>query len=84
MFHAFIVFSRWHPAQFNLTKYKSDLKPSISYHFFPDFIFYFQSVSFLLFQEVVSFLLEFKAIDLFAGVIAESKAPRATVSWNFC
>jgi len=33
-----------------------------------------------LFQEVVSFLMEFKAVDLLSGVIAKSRAPRATVS----
>jgi hypothetical protein len=30
-------------------------------------------------QEVVTFLQEFKAIDILTGVIARSKAPRATV-----
>ena len=32
------------------------------------------------FQEIVRFLQEFKAVDIFTGVIAKSKAPRATVS----
>ena len=31
-------------------------------------------------QEVVKFLQEFKSVELFTGVIAKSKAPRATVS----
>jgi len=37
----------------------------------------------MMFQEVVSFLLEFKAIDLLSGVISKSRAPRATVSVAF-
>jgi len=32
-----------------------------------------------MFQEVVSFLMDFKAIELLCGVIAKSRAPRATV-----
>ena len=32
------------------------------------------------FQEVVSFLQDFKAVDILTGVIAKSRAPRATVS----
>ena len=39
--------------------------------------------SIVFFQEVVSFLMEFKAIDLLCGVIAKSRAPRATVSAAF-
>ena len=35
------------------------------------------------FQEVVSFLMEFKAVELLCGVIAKSRAPRATVSAAF-
>ena len=31
-------------------------------------------------QEVVSFLQDFKAVDILTGVIAKSQAPRATVS----
>jgi len=38
----------------------------------------------IMFQEVVSFLMEFKAIDLLSGVIAKSRAPRATVSFASC
>ena len=30
-------------------------------------------------QEVVNFLVEFKAVELLSGVIANSRAPRATV-----
>ena len=36
------------------------------------------------FQEVVSFLMEFKAVELLCGVIAKSRAPRATVSAAVC
>lgn len=32
------------------------------------------------FQEVVQFLNEFKAVEIFVGIIGKSKAPRVTVS----
>jgi hypothetical protein len=34
-------------------------------------------------QEVVEFLMEFKALDLLSGVIDKSRAPRATVRYFF-
>ena len=33
----------------------------------------------LMFQEVVTFLQEFQTIDIMTGVVAKSRAPRATV-----
>ena len=42
-----------------------------------------QQLTLLCFQEVVAFLLEYKAVEIFTGIISQSKAPRATVSILF-